>query len=210
MHTRWTLLAAITIAGVPAIAAAQQPAPRPDSARQGTATGRRVNQANESGDTTRSALRDSLLRSSTGATREAAQPAAPPSGQQPAQRRAGQATVVDSAQAVQGTATGRPVLQQNESGDTTRSALRDSLVRAATGTATETTRRTGAGGGRIRLSRSQVRQLQEALNSAGCDAGTADGVMGRRTRAAMACARQKHGVSENDDRALYQALGLSF
>ena len=58
------------------------------------------------------------------------------------------------------------------------------------------------------LSRENVVQLQTALTNAGCDAGTADGVMGPRTRRAMACARQKNSVSSNEE--LYRSLNLDF
>jgi hypothetical protein len=58
------------------------------------------------------------------------------------------------------------------------------------------------------LSRENIAQLQTALSNAGCDAGTADGIMGPRTRRALACARQKNNVSS--DQELYQSLNLDF
>lgn len=58
------------------------------------------------------------------------------------------------------------------------------------------------------LSRENIAQLQTALSNAGCDAGAADGIMGRRTRRAIACARQKNNVSS--DQELYQSLNLDF
>ena len=58
------------------------------------------------------------------------------------------------------------------------------------------------------LSRENIAQLQGALSSAGCDAGTADGIMGPRTRRALSCARQKNNVSS--DQELYQSLNLDF
>jgi peptidoglycan hydrolase-like protein with peptidoglycan-binding domain len=60
------------------------------------------------------------------------------------------------------------------------------------------------------LDRSQVMQLQQALKEAGCDAGPADGVVGPKTRSAVACARQQKGISGNDMNALYSALNLNF
>jgi peptidoglycan hydrolase-like protein with peptidoglycan-binding domain len=60
------------------------------------------------------------------------------------------------------------------------------------------------------LTRDRVLQLQAALNAAGCDVGQPDGAVGPRTRRALACARQKHGVPASDMGALYAALGLSF
>src|SRR5207248_1860007 len=54
----------------------------------------------------------------------------------------------------------------------------------------------------------RVAQLQSALNSAGCEAGNPDGVVGPKTRRALACARQKNNVSSNEE--LYQSLNLNF
>ena len=64
--------------------------------------------------------------------------------------------------------------------------------------------------GGARLNRDQVTQLQNALQSAGCDPGSVDGVMGTRTRSAMNCARQKNNITGNDPNALYQSLNLNF
>jgi peptidoglycan hydrolase-like protein with peptidoglycan-binding domain len=64
--------------------------------------------------------------------------------------------------------------------------------------------------GSLGLTRSQVVQLQQALNNAGCEVGTADGVVGAKTRQAMQCARQQLGVTSNDNQALFQALNLDF
>lgn len=68
-----------------------------------------------------------------------------------------------------------------------------------------TSMRTGA-----RLNHDQVTQLQTALQNAGCDPGTIDGVMGTHTRSAMSCARQKNNITGNDANALYQSLNLNF
>ncbi|HET7458346.1 MAG TPA: peptidoglycan-binding domain-containing protein [Gemmatimonadaceae bacterium] len=79
---------------------------------------------------------------------------------------------------------------------------------------TATARTTGTARGRrasrssMGLSSDQVMQLQTALTNAGCDAGTADGVLGPKTRRAMACARQKNSVTTNAD--LYRSLNLDF
>lgn len=68
-----------------------------------------------------------------------------------------------------------------------------------------------AGGARaLDLTRSQVTQLQVALNDAGCDAGSADGVIGARTRRAIACGMEKHNLERNDFSGLYRALDLDF
>ena len=60
------------------------------------------------------------------------------------------------------------------------------------------------------LSTDQIRQLQTALTSAGCDAGTVDGRMGPHTRQAMACARQKNNITGNNPNELFRALNLGF
>ena len=60
------------------------------------------------------------------------------------------------------------------------------------------------------LSSGEVRQLQDALQSDGCNPGPVDGVMGPRTRQAMACGRRKLGVNGSDPNALFQALNLNF
>jgi hypothetical protein len=227
-NIQWTVVAMLAVAGVPAAAAAQRPTA--DSAKQGTATGRRVNETNEAGDTTRSALRDSVLRNSTNTNTAPTQTGASTTsgaGASSAAAREGRATggqagLADSVRSMQAATPGRPVPQTNEGGDTTQSALRDSVLRNATRTpGTNVSPSTDAAGGAaaagrssrgggMSLTREQTRQLQQALNDAGCDAGTPDGMMGRKTRTAMTCARQKKGISGTDNQALFQALGLSF
>ena len=71
------------------------------------------------------------------------------------------------------------------------------------------TRRTSANN--YGLDRDQVMQLQQAINDrTECDAGTADGMMGPRTRRALTCARRELQVGANDMDALFTALGLDF
>ena len=60
------------------------------------------------------------------------------------------------------------------------------------------------------LSSDQVKQLQTALNNDGCNAGTADGVMGQQTRQGVQCAMQKHNISGTDTDSLYKVLNLNF
>ncbi len=45
-------------------------------------------------------------------------------------------------------------------------------------------------GGQMGMSSATVQKLQNALRDAGCDPGPADGVVGARTRAAIACVRR--------------------
>jgi len=93
--------------------------------------------------------------------------------------------------------------------DTTRQQVdsgRTNMQRQAQGTARASGRRGGRGN--MGLSHDQVTQLQTALSGAGCDAGTADGILGPKTRRAMACARQKNSVTTNAE--LYRSLNLDF
>jgi len=63
---------------------------------------------------------------------------------------------------------------------------------------------------RVDLSADQVKQLQTALNDAGCDAGSVDGVVGPRTRNGIACGLDKNNLSSDDLTGLYRALNLDF
>lgn len=60
------------------------------------------------------------------------------------------------------------------------------------------------------LTRDQISQLQTALQQANCNPGPIDGVLGPRTRSAMACARQKNNVTGNNPNDLLRALNLNF
>ncbi len=63
---------------------------------------------------------------------------------------------------------------------------------------------------RLDLSADQVKRLQTALNDAGCNAGAVDGVVGRRTRQAIACGLEKNNLGSNDLSGLYRSLDLDF
>ena len=78
----------------------------------------------------------------------------------------------------------------------------------AGGNRTTGTTRGRRSSGAMNLTRDQVTQLQSALSGIGCDAGTADGVIGPKTRRAITCARQKNNVSSNEE--LYRSLNLDF
>lgn len=71
-------------------------------------------------------------------------------------------------------------------------------------------RGTPAATARLDLSADQVRRLQSALNDAGCDAGTVDGVIGRRTRQAITCGLERNNLESDDMNGLYRALDLDF
>lgn len=89
--------------------------------------------------------------------------------------------------------------------DTTRRMRRRSHARM---------RRMRTAGGEVALGmgldHSQVQQLQQALQSDGCDPGPADGVLGPRTRQAMACSRQKHDLTGRNANELFRTLNLPF
>lgn len=61
-----------------------------------------------------------------------------------------------------------------------------------------------------KLSKSQVRQLQTALNNDGCSVGTPDGVMGQKTRQGVQCSLDKHGIGSTNVDSLYKVLNLNF
>jgi len=124
--------------------------------------------------------------------------------------------------------TSRPVNQMNQSGDTTRSELRDSLLRANQMGQPDSAQQGQAGQqdstqqgqmqqrsgrmnrGDMNLTREQIIQLQEALRSRGYYSPASDGEIGPNTRAAMERARQELGVNTNDNEALFKALNLDF
>jgi hypothetical protein len=121
--------------------------------------------------------------------------------------------------------TSRPVNQMNQAGDTTRSELRDSLLRAnqmgepaaaqqgqqdSTQQGQMQQRSGRMNRGDMNLTREQIIQLQEALRSRGYYAPASDGEIGPNTRAAMDRARQELGVNTNDNEALFKALNLDF
>ncbi len=60
------------------------------------------------------------------------------------------------------------------------------------------------------LTADQAKQLQAALNKAGCNAGTADGLMGRQTQRAISCGLNKYKLGNSDMSELYRKLGLDF
>ena len=60
------------------------------------------------------------------------------------------------------------------------------------------------------LTTEQVQELQQALQSNGCDPGPVDGIVGPRTRQAMTCARRQLNVTGTGNRELFSALNLSF
>jgi peptidoglycan hydrolase-like protein with peptidoglycan-binding domain len=60
------------------------------------------------------------------------------------------------------------------------------------------------------LTREQVRELQVALHDQDCNPGIADGIIGPRTRAAMACVREAHNIQSIDPNVLLHALELDF
>jgi Ni/Co efflux regulator RcnB len=105
--------------------------------------------------------------------------------------------------------------------DTTRRQQQDTTRRRAPSVRTTETRggEVASPRGRVTrtrannygLDRDQIRQLQQAINDrTECDAGTADGIIGPRTRRAMTCARRELNVQGNDMTELFTALNLNF
>ncbi|MBX6333685.1 MAG: peptidoglycan-binding protein [Gemmatimonadaceae bacterium] len=64
--------------------------------------------------------------------------------------------------------------------------------------------------GNAGLSTEQVKQLQQALNNAGCHAGPVDGLMGPKTRQGIACLREQRNITGNNLNDVLQALNLGF
>jgi hypothetical protein len=60
------------------------------------------------------------------------------------------------------------------------------------------------------LSTDQVKELQQAINDAGCHAGAVDGVVGPETREGISCIREQKGIQGDDVNDVISALGLSF
>jgi len=55
-----------------------------------------------------------------------------------------------------------------------------------------------------------VKQLQKAINSNGCDAGSADGVSSAKTEQGVQCIRQQKNITSTDINDVLKALNLSF
>jgi peptidoglycan hydrolase-like protein with peptidoglycan-binding domain len=64
--------------------------------------------------------------------------------------------------------------------------------------------------GNYGLTSDQISQLQTALQQSSCNPGAVDGVLGPRTRSAMACARRKNNITGNNPNDLFRSLNLNF
>jgi peptidoglycan hydrolase-like protein with peptidoglycan-binding domain len=67
----------------------------------------------------------------------------------------------------------------------------------------------GASPRNLGLTRTQVTMLQQALRDDGCDPGRIDGIVGPRTRRAIACAYQENDLDGRNLNELFRALDLS-
>jgi hypothetical protein len=104
--------------------------------------------------------------------------------------------------------------------DTLRSRLHPQSTATDTGTTTmeshgalSTPNRSemrGRRGANMGLSTDQVKELQQAINDAGCHAGPVDGVIGHETREGIACVRQEKGIQGDRMNDVLSALGLGF
>jgi hypothetical protein len=83
----------------------------------------------------------------------------------------------------------------------------------------DTTRVHGAAEGRLAtrsrsrafgLSSDQVKELQQAINQNGCNAGSADGQFGRQTREGIDCIRHAKNIQSRNINDVLRALNLSF
>lgn len=104
----------------------------------------------------------------------------------------------------QGRDTTRPQPQQRGE------SRRDPQVRAESRGNVDAPRRGARGRTTWGLSTSQIRELQQALQSINCYDADIDGMIGPRTRAGIPCAMRHHNITGQDPNELMQALGLSF
>ncbi|MGH7626642.1 MAG: peptidoglycan-binding domain-containing protein [Gemmatimonadaceae bacterium] len=95
--------------------------------------------------------------------------------------------------------------QRATSSDTTSDSLQ---VQRSEGRLARPSRRHGARN--MGLTSDQVIQLQQALTQNSCDPGSADGVMGSRTRQAIRCIRQKDNITAPGLNPVLAALNLDF
>ncbi len=91
----------------------------------------------------------------------------------------------------------------------TTGAMSDTTISSAEGSIA-TNRRASSANRRAGLTSAQVRELQQAINDAGCSAGPVDGQLGPQTEQGIQCVRQKKGLTGSSASELYDALGLSF
>ena len=60
------------------------------------------------------------------------------------------------------------------------------------------------------LTSDQVKQLQQAINASGCNAGSADGMWSSKTQQGVQCVRQQKNIQGDDINDVLKALNLSF
>jgi hypothetical protein len=70
--------------------------------------------------------------------------------------------------------------------------------------------RFGVGRPNFGFSSEQAIELQQTLTRAGCDVGSADGVIGQRTLVGIQCFRDRRNLSAADFESVLTALGVSF
>jgi hypothetical protein len=124
------------------------------------------------------------------------------------------AALLPALAAAQQTDTTRANRDRQQHGDTTRNRMDEQGRR---NTADEGRRVRGEsrgsiaarGRGNLGLTQTQVTMLQQALRDAGCDPGSADGIVGPRTRRAIACAYQQKDLDGRNLNELFRALDLS-
>lgn len=60
------------------------------------------------------------------------------------------------------------------------------------------------------LTMQQTKELQHAINAAGCDAGPANGMLTEKTHGGIACVRRERHIQGADLNDVLKSLGLSF
>ena len=116
-------------------------------------------------------------------------------------------TVLTTASAAQTDTTRRDTTRTRPPGDSTRRAQTESRGEIDL---SATRLRFDVGMPNLGFSSSQAMELQQALTRAGCDVGTADGVVGNRTILGIKCFRDQKNLAEVGIEQVLTALGLSF
>jgi peptidoglycan hydrolase-like protein with peptidoglycan-binding domain len=116
-------------------------------------------------------------------------------------------TALTATSSAQTDTTRRDTTRTRQAGDTTRRSQAESRGEIDL---TASKARFDVGMPNFGFSTAQAAELQQALTRAGCDAGTADGVVGQRTLLGIKCFRGQRNLNEVGIEEVLTALGLSF
>ena len=116
-------------------------------------------------------------------------------------------TTVAAASSAQTDTTRRDTIRTRQPGDSARRAQTESRgeIDLAASKA-----RFDVGMPNLGFSASQAMELQQTLTRAGCDVGTADGVVGNRTILGIKCFREQKNLNDVGIEEVLTALGVSF